>query len=445
MKKYLVNFILLFFLPVSAIHAEGPTYKVIGENQHWQGTVELQQAVLVAAGAELRIAPGTVIRPLQPEFELRIEGALSAIGTAQQPIDFSAPAGWRGVVLAQSARQSRFEHVSFSGAETAISSTMSRFAVKQSRFHDCETAINLQRQSSPVVDGSDFTGNRIAIDIEMRSQVVLQNNRFADNETAILASHNSGGVVRKNEFVNNRTGVQLQHMFVGELTENRFTENATAVLCDQTLESPQILNNSFSGNQQAIISLLASKPLIHGNRFTGNQQALVNNQLGSPRVEQNLFSDNGIAITSERRSAPLVVRNQFAKNRLALLCDYLSYPKVRQNNFIGNRLAVKLGDYQSADKEKQGLVQGEVNQFLQTSGRQGKHASFTAAPGTVDLRDNWWGQADNPDSADLRSALFFDRVDSQWVTDVASGQRFLRDLVRYSPWLSEPVEHAGVK
>ncbi len=447
LRNFVQKLTLLLILVVSASSAmaAGPTYKVIGEDLLWQGAVELTQAVLVAAGAELTIAPGTLIQPQQADFEIRVEGAIQAQGSLVAPIRFRAPQGWRGVVLAQSDRESRFEQVFFSGAQTAISSSMSRFRVSQSRFEGCDTAIKLHRQSIPLVENSVFIDNRIAVAIEMRSQVMLNQNRFSGNETAILASHNSSGNILANDFSDNGTGVHLQHLFLGQLARNNFHQNERGIFCDQTMESPRIVENRFSDNRQAIVSLLASKPLIRNNFFSENQQALVNNQLGSPRVEQNLFVDNRIAIKSERRSAPVVKRNQFNKNHLALLCDYLSYPIVKQNNFEDNQLAVKLGEFQSADKEQQGVVPNGMEEYLQESGRQGKFAEYSAAAGAVDVRGNWWGRAANLNSHNYRTALFYDREESQWVVDAASGRQFLRDRISFTPWLSEPVIGAGLE
>ncbi len=439
-------FILLFLLliPVGSLYASGPTYLVIGENQRWQGEVVLSQPILVAAGVTLEIRPGTIVRSRSAEIGIRVEGALLATGTEQQPITFATPAGWVGVELTQSTELSRFYHVVFRSAATAISSALSRFRIEHSRFENCDIAVMLHRQSQPSIEQSSFVGNRIAIDIEMRSQAVLRNNQFEDNQTAVLASHNSGGEITGNRFLNNERGIQLQHLFLGLIADNRFENNRKALLCDQTMESPQILNNIFIGNQQGLISLLASKPLVKNNRFTDNQQALVNNQLGSPRVEQNLFDNNRIAIKSERRSAPQVAMNRFTDNDLALFCDYLSYPVIKQNNFSGNRLAVKLGEHQSADMESQGKSRQEVQAFLAESGRKGKMAVFSPLPGVVDLRDNWWGASPIDADADA-DALFYARKQSKWVLDDTSGERYLRDRIEFTPWLKTPVVNAGLE
>lgn len=433
--------IVLLLLSFSPLFAAGPTYLVIGENQRWQGEITLKQPVLVAAGVQLEIAPGTSIRSLAAENGIRIEGALLAVGSEQQPIIFATPVGWVGVELVQSAIESSFVHVWFNSAATAISSSLSRFRIEQARFQDCDIAVKLHRQSLPVIDGATFVGNRIAVDIEMRSQVVLRNSQFRENKIAVQASHNSSGELSNNVFQNNEQGVRLQHLFPGMISGNRFEGNAVALLCDQTMESPQISGNQFLNNQQGLVSMLASRPLVKNNRFSNNRQALVNNQLGNSRIEANLFSENQVAIVSERRSAPQIERNLFAGNELALLCDYLSYPVVRQNNFSENRLAVKLGDHQSADMEKQGKTQQEVQAFLAGSGRKGKMAVFVPATGVVDLRDNWWGGRLQKESL---HQLFFDRIQSQWVQDDNSGERYLRDLVEYTPWLNKPVLNAGI-
>jgi len=435
---FVITLVLFSFQP---LFAAGPTYRVVGENQRWQDEIVLNQPILVAAGVQLEIAPGTTVRSISAENVIRVEGALLAKGTEHQPILFSAPAGWVGIELVQSSVASSFSHVQFRGAATAISSSLSRFQLEHASFQDCDIAVKLHRQSVPTIEYSTFVGNRIAVDLEMRSQLVLRNSRFRDNKIAVQASHNSGGELRDNVFQNNEQGIRLQHLFLGVISDNRFEKNVIALLCDQTMESPQITHNQFIENQQGLVSMLASQPLVKKNRFSKNRQALVNNQLGNSRVEENLFDDNQIAIVSERRSAPQIERNQFAGNDLALRCDYLSYPLVRQNNFTGNRLAIKLGDHQSADMEKQGKTQQEVQEFLAGSGRKGKMAIFLPATGVIDVRDNWWGGS--PQDSTLKQ-LFYDRVQSQWVQDDNSGERYLRDLIEYTPWLKNPVVNAGI-
>jgi len=436
-------FIIIFLLlpQQQALFAADPTYLVIGENVRWQGEILLSQPILVAAGVQLEIAPGTVISSLARENGIRVEGALLATGTEQQPISFNAPAGWVGIELVQSAIESHFAYVNFRSAATAISSSLSRFRIEHTQFQECDIAVLLHRQSIPTIEKSSFIGNRIAVDIEMRSQAVVRNNLFRDNKTAVQASHNSGGELSGNIFLNNEQGIRLQHLFLGLITDNRFEKNTLALLCDQTMESPQIINNEFIENQQGLVSMLASMPLVKNNRFSRNQQALVNNQLGNPRIEANLFSDNQIAIVSERRSAPQIELNQFVSNELALHCDYLSYPIVRQNNFTDTRMAVRLGDHQSADMEKQGKSQQDVQSFLSESGRQGKMAVFDPVTGVVDMRDNWWGLP----AGSALAPLFYDRNQSEWVVDDTSGERYLRDLVEFSPWLKQPVANAGIQ
>ena len=70
-------FFLLFclLLPSSFAGAEQPSYLVIGENQQWQGEVELRRSVLVAAGVELTLLPGTRITVVDKDVILRVEGA----------------------------------------------------------------------------------------------------------------------------------------------------------------------------------------------------------------------------------------------------------------------------------------------------------------------------------------------------------------------------------
>ncbi|NOY12367.1 MAG: hypothetical protein GXP51_01345 [Deltaproteobacteria bacterium] len=439
--KKILLLLLAVFSPFVCFAAERSTFLAITEDRQWQGQVVLEQPILVAVGATLTIAPGTRIRTTEKEFLIRVEGTLQALGSATQPIIFDTPRGWQGIELYQSAELSRFDFVRITAAAVGLSSSLSRFEVKQSRFQDCSTAIKLNRQSTALIVDSTFNANQLAVGIGMRSQVVLRGNRFRGNKTAVMASRNSSGELTDNYFGENQQGVYLRNLFAGKLMKNSFINNATAILCDQTMASPLIEGNRFESNQQGVVCLLASKPHLRYNVFQDNQLALVNNQLGSPHVEQNLFLRNLIAIKNERRSAPLVERNRFEKNKLALLCDYLSYPTVRQNNFIANHLAVKLGDHQSADMEKQGSSTAQRQKTLAASGRPGKLAVFGPAAGVVDVRQNWWGR----ELTEAEPQLFFSRQQAKWVIDDISGEPYLRDRITYSPWLQTPVADAGIQ
>lgn len=437
-----VIFLLLcLVLPSRYVGAEQPSYQVIGENQQWQGEVVLSRSVLVAAGVELTILPGTRITVAAADVILRVEGGLLALGSAGQPVEFVAPRGWLGIELYQATEMSRLAFIHIDGAKIGLSSSLSRFEMTQSRFRNCTTAIKLLRQSTPTVASSNFEENQIAIDIGTRSQVNLSDNRFYANGTAVMASHNSSGNMDGNRFLENKQAVHLKHFFPGRLSGNVFRGNTAAILCDQTMASPLIADNQFVGNAQGVISLLASKPQIRGNVFRQNQMALLNNQLGSPHITNNNFTQNGIGIKSERRSAPLLERNRFEKNELALFCDYLSYPTIRQNNFIANGLAVRLGNHQSSAMESQGTSDRQMQQFLAESGRSGKLAVFPVATGVVDVSDNWWGKA----LSDDEPQLFFARRQEKWVLDEPTGVRYLRDRIDYSSWLPHPVADAGVE
>ncbi len=439
MLKILSSLIGCLLLMFGNLSASDFSYRVIGEDQLWQGEVKLQQPILVATGATLSIAPGSRISVAEKTVGIRVEGRLLAVGRADAPIRFATPPGWHGIELYQSDGMNRFEYLEVESAEIGLSSSLSRFEMKQSRFRDCQTAIKLQRQSVPLIAESEFVGNQLAIDIGTRTQVQLLRNSFVANATAVMASHNSSGALLDNQFRENRQAVQLQHLFPGQLSGNLFENNQTGVLCDQTMNSPQIDGNHFLGNQRGVVSLLASRPQIRHNRFETNAVALANNQLGSPMVGQNLFRANKIAISNERRSAPKVERNRFETNEIAMVCDYLSYPQVKQNNFVDNRLAVKLGDHQSAAMEQQGVSEAQLQKFLAVSGKTGKMAIFSPASGVVDVSDNWWGG----DVSEEAERVFYARQQAKWVLDDSSGERYLRDQIIYSPWLQQPVANAG--
>ncbi len=423
----------------------------ISGNAQWRGDIRLSDTVTVARGAVLTISAGSVIRPENPGATLRVLGTLKVLGMAGSPVAFEGGAGWQGVEFVDSKSGSRIDHAVFSGALCAIGSSSSDFELIASEFRGSQTAVKLLRQSSPRIEGCRFESGEIGIDVEMKSAPQIAGNHFFGyRRAAILGSHNSSGRIEKNQFTQNERGVSLLRNFPGTIAGNRFENNLVGIHCDQTQNSPVIKGNLFAGNRTALMSLSFSMPTVEKNEFIDNDSAVVNDQLGSPKLVGNLFLSNGLAVQNVRRSNPLVQKNLFEKNDVAIFCDYASYPQVRENNFSANGVAVKLGPFQSADRERRSGPGGIEERRRQ--GRQGQFAPLLPDPGAssgiVDVSGNWWG-ADtvllSETGAEGNVAIFYDHFDQS-----PAGQGddlkevYLLDRVVYEPWLVAPVAGAGV-
>jgi hypothetical protein len=168
-------------------------------------------------------------------------------------------------------------------------------------------------------------------------------------------------------------------------------------------------------------------------------------------VERNLFRGNETALYNYRKSNPMVRLNRFEGNQVALFCDFSSYPEVKNNDFLDNPMAVKLGIYQSADWEKRSGSKPLMQQ--EAAARQTKNPLLASAPtnftDVVDVSGNYWGK----ETAHMKAtgdkgnlAIFHDRHDQPEVSYESAGYgpgTFRLDLIRFAPWLAEPVAGSG--
>ena len=445
------NLVLLTILlqPLSALAGTAP--RLLRGEVRWQGQVELVGPVVVAPGATLTIAAGTVIRVAAAGAGLTVHGRLRVAGTTARPVRFLTPANWRGIVFRRAEKDSVVEHALFAGAATALTGESADFSVHGSRFTRCTTGIKLLRKASARITGCLFVADGIGIDNEIRSAPLIRGNRFRDSrQAAILASHNSRGCIEENSFSGNKVGISLQQLYPDRIVGNRFRRNGTAISCLQTRQTPSISGNSFEGNDVGLSTRSFSSPGVTQNVFRGNRTALRSSQLSSPQVEHNLFADNGTALYSFRKASPEVTANRFEQNDLALRCDYSSYPQVRRNDFLGNRLAVRLGRHQSADWERRAGARSQVQKAAMARRRRSPFFSRmgrSRSGSFVDVRHNWWGRdtsllAEAGRGANL--AIFFDGHDLARVRYPEFGKEtYALDRVVFRPWLKGPVPHAG--
>lgn len=416
----------------------------------WSGKMEMAGMVTVPVGVTLTLEAGSRIQVATAEAKLIVRGRLLIEGTAANPVSFVTPPGWQGIELMETQEKSSLRNARFSSAAAAISSYASNFEVIDSEFVDCEFGVRLLRESAPLIEGNRFVGGGIGVANEMRSNPTIRNNYFEKlTQTGVLASHNSRGRISGNQFIGNKQGVGLQQPYPDMVDNNLFRSNELGLFCNQTKNTPEVVDNRFEENDNALVNYSFAYPLVRNNVFVRNKTAIRNDQYGSPKVENNLLENNGTALHNYRKSNPQVSHNLFSHNELAMFCDYSSYPQVRENNFIANQQGVKLGIYQSADWEKRSGSKRMVMQEAQARGS--KNSMLEGAPtefvDQVDVSGNWWGE-DTPRlagaGADANDPHFWDRHDQPTVVYEGFGDgAYALDLIIFSPPLAAPVTEVG--
>lgn len=439
--------LVLVLLPALAVAAAPQT--LTGKTV-WREQVQLTASVIVPVDAELLIAPGTTIVVTDPNVKITVQGLLQIDGRSARPVIFQTPPGWLGIDFYG---RSKVPHVvtyaEFFSAKVALSTIETELLIRNCRFHDCETAVKLLRETKTLIEDCTFTDNNIGVDVEMKSRPTIRHNRFSGHrKAAIIASHGSFGPISGNTFEKNEQAIGLMQKYTDELSNNRFVDNKVGIYCNQTQSTPLITRNYFSGNDNALVNFSFSYPQVEDSTFIANQTAVRNDQFGSPAITNSLFRDNRLAVYNYRKANPTLKKNLFEKNDVVLFCDYSSYPQVKDNHFIRNRQVVELGIFQSADWEKRSGSKGIVME--QAQARRTQNPLLAKAPTEfndyVDVSGNWWGDdtAQLAAVGDGNSALFFDRHDKPTVTYEGFGpESYVLDIVRFRPWLKKPLAAIG--
>lgn len=419
-------------------------------NTTWSGSVVLAEETVVAPGATLIVAPGTVVKVENADAGLVIQGKIKVAGSAAAPVKFVGVPGWKGISLVESGEEaSRIVRARFDGAENAISIVSGRIEVKESEFRNCGTAIKLVREARVTVEGSSFEENQIGIDNEMKSQATITRNRFVGHKkTAILGAHGSGGVIDNNLFEKNEQGIGLLQPYPDRIVNNRFVQNKVGIYCNQTTKTPQIVDNLFTGNEIGLVNFSFSYPAVEHNQFLDNDTAVRNDQFSSPLLSHNLIRGSKLAVFINRKSNPKVVENVIEGNEKAFFCDYSSYPIIKRNNLTENKVGVELGIFQSADWEKRAGSKSIVQE--EARARNSRNQMIGMAPtefeDVVDVSENWWGEQTKMLAADPSGnhPIFFDRRDKPEVVYEGFGpESYALDEIRYAPWLKAAVAGAG--
>lgn len=227
LNRLVFLFLCCFGLSSCATGTSNPSLNLSGKIL-WQGEVHLRGDLILAEDSELTIAPGTKVIFDRPEAgedpyqehpyfigsELIVKGRLLALGTATQPIVFTAEGSdavagsWGGINIEDSI-EARFLYCRFEKANSALHA----------------------RRSWVTVEHCVFRENLVGVRFH-DTRLLVENNLFEQNETAIRF-HFGAPVICNNVIRNNRKGLFIS-------SEPR----------DYRIE-----NNSFIGNQPYQVSL----------------------------------------------------------------------------------------------------------------------------------------------------------------------------------------------
>ena len=324
LDKYLLTIILSFLLiicPVSLIAGQSPSAltsltaansspvvvpqrvvasfapafrfasQTIAEDTLWQGAIQVDGMVTIAAQATLTIMPGTVVR-FGADSGLLVLGRVVAKGTAELPVLLTsyylqpAPADWYGIVLTGTAKKNIFDHLKLQGAETAIYSRSSSFVLnhlsvdnssvalklvdsivelKEVQISDCPTGISAVKSEveleSVIIDKSEIGLTVTSSSLSTDKLIVSLSSQSA------LIAEKSQLKVEKSVFSNNARGAVITDCG-GSFTGSKFIANSeTAVVMSS---SPLRFNANLVSGSKVGMQLNDNLPSVWGNSIYAN-------------------------------------------------------------------------------------------------------------------------------------------------------------------------------
>jgi parallel beta-helix repeat protein len=114
-------------------------------NRTWTGEVSTSFTITVSSGVSLTLQPGTHLH-FNNGTQLIAYGALTAVGTEQEPIRFlksSTASNWLGIHVESGLSPSELRHCVITDAITGVSVSSSRFKLKESMISNCSIGIDI--------------------------------------------------------------------------------------------------------------------------------------------------------------------------------------------------------------------------------------------------------------------------------------------------------------
>jgi parallel beta-helix repeat protein len=234
------------------------------------GAYEVHQTVIIAASDRLTIAAGAHLTFLDAAgtMGLTVRGALSAIGTEQEPIVFDSaiatPGAWRGLLYSDTQAGSEFHLAGceVAHANTAIDIVGADVLVERCDLHDTlDKAVDFSAASGVVRDCRIHDNRRRTIVMTLSSSPLIENCRIENNNidnTSPYPYINIGLQGVNSPTIRGCTilgsghhmsgGIAIWNAGNGLIEGNHIEGCGYGILCYQTAASPMIRNNTLLAN-----------------------------------------------------------------------------------------------------------------------------------------------------------------------------------------------------
>ncbi len=361
----------------------------------WEGEKTIKEMLRVESGAELTIASGSVIHLQRGGLE--ISGRLIVSG-----VTFEGSGG-NGIILKNS-DASVIEKSTLRGFRTALEVFGGAPQLHQLKLEENEVGIELRQKSAAAISDCRFNNNhKVGLFVKDESTPQVTGNTFSGT---------------------GRFGAYLYRATPRLFSGNRFEKNATGLAISHYGSDGEIISNHFYGNEVGILVDRAARPTLR----------------------ENTLSQNTIGLRLEKRADAEIHGNRLSRNETAIFVAFSSYPQIHGNDLAENGMALKL-EHQSSTWERErgsSMRQQKSRSGGVFAGRQGgsEVTESMRAPqemdGTVDARNNWWGDVGQKELKGLpgegNPTFIFDGRDVATFSE--GGKDYPLDTVRFSPWLS---------
>ncbi len=389
-----MRFLLIIFLLLNI--PTGAAARVIDGPERWQGEIRVTESLRVAKEGRLIIAPGTRVLA---EAGIEVAGELQAT-----EVEFSGR-NWPGITLKGTSSQTWLKGCRITGAQTGISVIGGAPQLTELLLEDNRIGIELRQKSRARVEDSIFRNNsRVGLFIKDEVTSVVRGNRFE----------------KQGKF-----GAYIYRALPQQFTENLFIDNPTGLM----------------------ISHFGSDLLVKNNDFRNNNIGIKVDRTARPKIVANRIEQNQTGIELYRRADPLIELNLLKGNSRAIHVSFSSYPQIRHNDFVSNQRALIL-EFQSSQWEEQkgaGAREQQISGHGAFGGRKQNEITEQqrgthGLDGTVDARENWWGEQETAALKGLGP-----EANLGWIDDgrdqpffEEDGRSYPLDLVRWSPFSPQP-------
>lgn len=282
-------------VPQRVVASFAPAFRfasqIIAEDTLWQGAIQVNGMVTVAAQATLTIMPGTVVR-FSADSGLLVLGRVVAKGTTALPVlltsNFLHPAhaDWYGIVLTGTAKKNIFEHLKLQGAETGIYSRFSSFELNHLSVDNSSVALkfadSIVALKEVAISGCSTGISSVKSEVELESVIIdkseigltVTSSSLSADKLIISLSSQSALIAEKSQlkiersvFSNNASGAVITDCG-GSFTYSKFIANSeTAVVLRGSLLR---FNANLVSGSKVGIQLLDNLPSVWGNSIYAN-------------------------------------------------------------------------------------------------------------------------------------------------------------------------------